>query len=62
MENLAVGPQITIAKNWWIYKFGSSVRDRHMYICKHEILADFKLAIAKEFCQTVLELLELNPC
>ena len=28
-------------KNIGGYKFGSSVRDRHMYICKYEIMADF---------------------
>ena len=30
------------------FKFGGSVRDRHMYICKYEILADFNLAVARQ--------------
>ena len=28
-------------KNTGRFKFGGSVRDRHMLICKYEILADF---------------------
>ena len=50
--NLAVGPQIAIAKNIGGFKFGGSVRDRHMYICKYEILAHFNLAVAKVDRQT----------
>ena len=34
------------------FKFGSSVRDRHMYICKYEILAYFNLVVAKVDRQT----------
>ena len=33
-------------KNIGGFKFGGSVRDRHTYICKYEILADFNLAVA----------------
>ena len=47
--NLAVGPQITIAK---IFKFDGSVWDCHMYICKYEILAHYNLAVAKADHQT----------
>ena len=39
-------------KNIGGFKFGGSVRDRHMYICKYEILADFNLAVAKVDRQT----------
>ena len=35
-------------KNISGFKFGGSVRDRHMYICKYEILADFNLVIARQ--------------
>ena len=45
--NLAVGPYIAIcSKNIGGFKFGSSVRDRHTYICKYEILVDFNLVVA----------------
>ena len=33
-------------KNIGRFKFGGSVRDRHMYICKYEVLADFNLVVA----------------
>ena len=46
--NLAVGPQIAICKNIGGFKFGCSVRDRHKYICKYEILADFNLAVERQ--------------
>ena len=29
------------------FKFGSSVRDCHMYICKYEILVNFYLVVAR---------------
>ena len=35
------------------FKFGSSVQDRHMYICELEILADFNLVVAQAVRQTV---------
>ena len=44
--NLVVGPQI-MYRHWKSIKFGGSVRDHHAYICKHEILVDFNLAVAK---------------
>ena len=34
-----------IARNIGGFKFGGSVRDRHMYICEQEILVDFNLAV-----------------
>ena len=47
--NLVIGPQITITKILADLNF---VRDRHMYyICKYEILADFKLIVSKIDCQ-----------
>ena len=33
-------------KNIGGFKFGGSVRDCHMYICKYEVLADFNLVVA----------------
>ena len=36
------------SKNIGRFKFGGSVQDRHTYICKYEILADFNLAVAKQ--------------
>ena len=33
-------------KNIGGFKFGGSVRDRHTYVCKYEILANFNLAVA----------------
>ena len=35
-------------KNIGRFEFGSSVRDRHTYICKYEILVDFNLAVARQ--------------
>ena len=32
-------------KNIGGFKFGGSLRDHHMYICKYEILVDFNLAV-----------------
>ena len=29
------------------FEFGGSVRDHHMYICKHKILVDFNLAVER---------------
>ena len=48
--NLAVGPKIAIAKILADLNF--SVRDRHMYVCKQETLADFNLVVAKADRQT----------
>ena len=42
------------------FKFGSSVRDHHMYICKYEILADFNSAAAKLDHQTAKFILLSN--
>ena len=50
--NLVVGPQIANCENIGGFKFGGSVRDRHTYICKYEILADFNLVVAKTDHQT----------
>ena len=44
--NLAVGPQIGIAK------ILVDLKDRHVYICEYEILVDVNLAVAKIDCQT----------
>ena len=35
-------------KNIGRFKFGGLVRDRHMYIFKYEILADFSLVVARQ--------------
>ena len=35
-------------KNIGGFKFGGSVRDRHTYICKYEVLMDFNLAVASK--------------
>ena len=44
LAGIKSGPPNRHCKN---IKFGGSIRDRHMYICKYEILADFNLEVAK---------------
>ena len=49
---MAVGSQNGHYKNIGRFKFGSSVRDCHMYIRRYEILTDFNLAVVKVDHQT----------
>ena len=58
IKNLAVGPQIIIAKNIGRFKFDGSVRDYHTYICKYEIFTDFNVAVVKQTTKSPI----LIPC
>ena len=49
---LAVGSQIAILKHIGGFKLGSSVWDRHMYVCELEILVDFNLVVTEANNQT----------